>query len=195
MSQHHPLSSEIPSEFPVAQAIRERRTIRQFKSDPVSQELLLSLLDTANWAPNHGMREPWRFIQYMGEARRLFSNAVIGAMSVDERRRNEEQKLKDYMTIPVHLIVVMEEDSRNKQWMEDVGAVSSWIQCFQLAAWERGLGVVWKTNGFLSAPSFREAVGVERGEKIIGVLHVGYPEHIPAPRPRTRAIEKLTIHE
>ncbi|WP_339273937.1 nitroreductase [Paenibacillus sp. FSL W8-0426] len=179
---------------PVAKAIKERRSIRQFKSDPVSQDMLLSLLDTANWAPTHGLREPWRYIQFSGDSRHIFTEAVLDALSADDRRRVEESRRAEYMTIPVHLVVVMKEDSRPKQWIEDFGAVCSWVQCFQLAAWEQGLGVVWKTNAYQFAPSFREMAGVQPGERVVGVLHIGYPEVVPKPRPRTAAEEKLTIY-
>lgn len=184
-----------PLSSPVALAIRERRTIRRFKNTPVAQDLLLSLMNTANWAPNHGLREPWRFIQYSGAARETFTEAVLGAMSKEERLKAESQRRSEYMTIPVHLIVVMPEDPRQKQWTEDFGAACSWIQTFQLAAWEQGLGVVWKTNPYMFTPYFREAVGVSPGEKIVGVLHIGYPDVIPPARPRTAAEDRLTVHE
>lgn len=183
-----------PNRYPVAETLRNRRTIRQFKSDPVSYELLLELLNIANWAPNHGLREPWRFILYRNEARAEFTEAVMRAMSADERARLETQKRADYAKIPYHLVVAMKEDPRQKQWDEDYGAVCCWIQSFQLAAWERGLGVVWKTNSFVYSPHFREAVGVLAGEKVVGVLHIGYPELVPEPRPRSSAEDKLTVH-
>ncbi|MBP1993669.1 nitroreductase family protein [Paenibacillus eucommiae] len=187
----------IKSEHPykVAEVIRSRRTIRQFKAEPVSQELVLELLNVANWAPNHGRREPWRYIQYKGEARAQFAEAVIGSFTAEEKIKYAEHRLKYYMEIPIHLIIVMKEDPRQKQWDEDFGAVCCWIQTFQLAAWERGLGVVWKTNTYIYAPAFREAVGVEAGEKIVGVLHVGYPEIIPGAQPRTAAENRLIVHD
>ncbi|MNI23321.1 putative NAD(P)H nitroreductase YdjA [compost metagenome] len=181
--------------YAMAKLIKERRTIRQFKSDPVSLELLLELLNVANWSPNHGLREPWRFILYHQEARRTFTEAVLGSMSAEDKDKYSEQRIKDYMQIPMHLIVLMKEDPRQKQWDEDYGAVCSWIQCFQLAAWERGLGVVWKTNTFVYSPAFRYAVGVQPEEKVVGVLHIGYPALIPEPRPRTAAEHQLIIHE
>ncbi|WP_239551479.1 nitroreductase family protein [Paenibacillus elgii] len=51
----------------IAQTIRERRSIRAFNRTPVPQDLVLQLLNDAVWAPNHGLREPWRFI-YVGSA-------------------------------------------------------------------------------------------------------------------------------
>lgn len=46
----------------VAKTIRDRRSIRTFNRTPVSRELVFQLLNDAVWAPNHGLREPWRFV-------------------------------------------------------------------------------------------------------------------------------------
>jgi nitroreductase len=179
----------------MAALIKARRSIRQFKSDPVSMELLTALLNVAVWAPTHGVREPWRFILYKDEARETVAQAVINALSAEEKERYGKGKLDYFMNIPMHLIVVLREDPRQRQWDEDFAAVCCWIQNFQLAAWEEGVGIVWKTNPFIYHPAFREAVGIRAGEKIIGLLHIGYPEKIPEPRPRTDVIQYLTIHD
>lgn len=42
---------------------------------------------------------------------------------------------------------------------------------------------------------FRAALGVQPGEKIVGVLHVGYPQKVPAAQPRISAADRLTIIE
>lgn len=180
--------------YPMAQLIRSRRTVRQFRDQAVPMPLLLELLDTANWAPNHGLREPWRFVLYKGEARSAFADAVIGALSAEDKQKYGQQRREAYMQTPVHLIVVMKEDPRQKQWDENFAAVCCWICSFQLAAWERELGVVWKTNPYMYVPAFRDAVGIKDGEKVVGVLHIGYPDIVPDPRPRTSAEDRLIVH-
>lgn len=177
----------------IAHLIKERRTIRDFKSDPVSNELLLELLNVAVWAPNHGNRQPWRFILYKGEGRVTFADAMVQTYSAEDRKRYGESKWKYLMEVPAHLVVILKEDPRQKQWDEDYGAVCALIQNFQLAAWEQGLGVVWKTNNYSYDPRFHQAVGLQPGEKIVGVLHIGYPETVPAKQPRKAAEEMLTI--
>ncbi|MBW7473371.1 nitroreductase [Paenibacillus oenotherae] len=180
---------------PAAAVIKARRTIRQFKSDPVSMELLMQLLNVAVWAPNHGVREPWRFILYKNEARTELAEAMLEALSAAEREQYGDGKRNYFNHIPLHLLVVMKEDPRPRQWEEDYAAVCCWIQNFQLAAWEEGIGVVWKTNPFIYDPRFRARTGVAAGEKIVGLLHIGYPELIPEPRPRTDAAHYLTIRD
>ncbi|WP_281169575.1 hypothetical protein [Paenibacillus harenae] len=64
-------------------------------------------------------------------------------------------------------------------------------------AWNRGIGVVWKTNEYNWDPRFRKAIGVQPGEKVVGALHMGYysPDNIPQPRPRKKAEQLITWHK
>ncbi|MEE8413191.1 MAG: nitroreductase family protein [Dehalococcoidales bacterium] len=45
----------------LAQVIKERRSIRKWQDKPVPEELLLSAIELATWAPNNGNRQNWRF--------------------------------------------------------------------------------------------------------------------------------------
>lgn len=186
--------SEVKPIGTVAALIKDRRTIRDFKQDPVSDELLLQLLNVAVWAPNHGNRQPWRFILYKGEGRRTLADAMLLSYDDDEmREKHGKPKWRDFMGIPAHLVVILKEDSRQKQWDEDYGAVCALIQNFQLAAWEQGLGVVWKTNNYNYEEGFQRVVGLAADEKIVGLLNIGYPASIPKVQPRQAAEEMLTI--
>lgn len=177
----------------IAKTIKERRTIRTFKCDPVSDELLLELLNVAIWAPNHENRQPWRFLLYKGEGRSALADAMVQTYSAEDRERYGKRKREYFLEVPAHLVVVLKEDPREKQWDEDYAAACALIQNFQLAAWEQGVGVVWKTNHYNYDSKFREAIGIQPGEKIVGVLHIGYPEIIPSVQKRTPAEELLTI--
>lgn len=188
-------SLQMQGEASVADLIRERRTVRLFKKDPVAYDLLIELLNLAVWAPNHEFREPWRFILFQGEARKHFAEAMVSTYDSEEREMYGERKQRYLESVPAHLIVIMKEDPRHKVWEEDYAATCSLIQNFQLAAWERGLGVVWKTNHYSYDPNFRQSVGVKPGEKIVGVLHIGYPDVVPKARPRTPAEELLTVFQ
>ncbi|MBD2848467.1 nitroreductase [Paenibacillus sp. IB182496] len=177
----------------IAQLIKARRTVRRFTDDPVTVEQLTELLDVAVWAPNHNLREPWRFIAYTGEGRRVFTDAVFDTYTADERQKYGEARRTEFLTTPLHVIVILREDPRQKQWDEDFAAVCCLLQNLQLVAWEEGIGMVWKSNPYMYNPKFREAIGVQPGEKIVAVLHIGYPRIIPKAAPRTPAAEMLTV--
>lgn len=178
---------------PVAKAIQERRTIRQFNEQPVDPSLLIALLNIAVWAPTHGNRQPWRFIMYLGEGRRAFARAVVNTYRTRDQLKHTAAKLAYYETTPAHLVIVMSEDERKKQREEDFAAVSSLIQNFQLAAWEQGLGVVWKTNNYLHDEQFRQFADISDKESIAAILHIGYPRIYPEPQTRRQAEEQLII--
>ncbi|RST77409.1 nitroreductase [Siminovitchia acidinfaciens] len=176
----------------IADVIRNRTTVKTgFIDKEVSQDLVLSLLEDAVWAPNHKNREPWRFIFVSGERKDAFIDAVLEcqepAKHASTRRKFEE--------VPAFLVTVMNADPRQKVWEEDFAATSCLLQNFQLLAWEKELGVCWKTPVHIHDPKFRSAIGVEPGEKIVGVLHIGYfDKEITArrKRERTNPAEKMT---
>jgi nitroreductase len=179
----------------IEQTIRNRRTIKSFKKEAISPEVIVELLNVAKWAPNHKLTEPWRFQLYVNEGKEKFIQAFVNAQPKVNGEVSEKAKLNAqyYRDIPAHLFVIMPEDPRQKRWDEDYGAISALIQNFQLAAWERGIGMIWRTNDWIYDPAFREAIGVSAGEKIVGTLMIGYPEHIPAASPRTDIRERMTI--
>ncbi len=179
----------------IEQAIMNRRSIKRFKKDAIDPEIIVALLNVAKWAPNHKLTEPWRFQLYVGAGKERFIEAYLGAQPKVDGKLTEKARLNAqyYRDIPAHLIVIMPEDPRQKQWDEDYGAVSALIQNFQLAAWERGIGMIWRTNDYIYQPAFREALGVKPGEKIVGTLMLGYPEHVPAPVERADIRERIAI--
>ena len=73
---------------------------------------------------------------------------------------------------------------------EDVCATASAITLVLLAATELGLASYWRTPGSLRTARGREAVGVPRGERVLGLIHLGPPAREPAPRERG-AVEQV----
>ncbi|MDF2663965.1 MAG: nitroreductase [Paenibacillus sp.] len=182
----------------IEKTIRERRTVNQFSGEPVSTDLIMELLDAAVWAPFHSRREPWRFLLFVGDGRKRFSDAVLSTYTDEKREQYGEKVAEVYCTgVPVHLVVLIEEEPRPKEWEEAFSAASALIQNLQLLAWERGIGVVWKTNDYNWSPLFRDAVGVKPGQKVVGTLHMGYFDKTKArrPKPRTPVSELLTLIE
>ncbi|GGF62777.1 nitroreductase [Paenibacillus albidus] len=178
----------------ISAAIKERRSVKLFRQEPLPKGLLEELLNVAVWAPNHGLREPWRFIAFEGEGAKFLGEAAFSFVKRAAADPDFAVKRKEYISnIPLTLIVVMPEDPRQREWDEDYAAVSALVQNFQLAAWEKGVGTIWKTDPYIYAPEFRSRIGVKPGEKIVAMVHAGYPEAIPASRPRTEASRLLTV--
>lgn len=180
----------------VREAIIQRRSIKVFNGQPVEREALLSIIDDAVWAPNHQLRQPWRFIVACGEELNELYDVLkeFGIPKWKELSEDTlEKQMRKYTTPGGYVFVIVPEDVRQKERLEDYAAASMLVQNVQLLAWDRGIGSCWKTPGFLDNPKFREAIGVKTGERIISMLQVGYFDEMPKPRERKGAEELVTI--
>ncbi|HLR79758.1 MAG TPA: nitroreductase [Bacillota bacterium] len=173
----------------LAKIIRERRSVKKGYTDQkVTEEVVRELLDDAIWAPTHGMRQPWRFI-FVDEDHKADFAKKIASTYPEERQENRENFLNEPNA---YLVVIMDEPEKQKQWDENYGATAAMIQNFWLLAWERKLGVVWRTNPHIYDPKVKEILNVSDHEKIVGFLHLGYFEEIPEKKERIPVDEKFS---
>jgi len=49
-------------------AVKERRSIRKFKSEPVPRELIRGILEQARWSPSWGNTQAWEFYVVTGQS-------------------------------------------------------------------------------------------------------------------------------
>ncbi|WP_431028865.1 nitroreductase family protein [Lysinibacillus sp. LZ02] len=179
----------------IREAIMNRRSIKLFNGQPVDREDLLTIIDDAVWAPNHGNREPWRLVVACGpELAQL--HELLRDLAVPKWRELTAEELENQMkkfTLPGgYAFVIVPEDVRQKERLEDLGAASSFIQNMQLLAWDKGIGACWKTPPFLDAPKFREALKVAPGERVIAMLQFGYFDELPKAKARKTAEQIVT---
>ncbi|MCD6432115.1 nitroreductase family protein, partial [Candidatus Bathyarchaeota archaeon] len=69
----------------VLEAIKGRRSIRAFKSQAVSTEIVEKLIDAARWAPSAGNIQPWEFIIVRNpEIKRNLAKAALNQSFIEE---------------------------------------------------------------------------------------------------------------
>ncbi|WP_342566232.1 nitroreductase family protein [Paenibacillus sp. FSL R7-0345] len=156
----------------IVEIIKTRRSVKQFKSDPVSEGDLLSWLEAASYAPNHRMNEPWEILMIGTETRAALKHKT------------------DFGGAPVVLALLSKSAATPFERDENVMAVSCFAQNFLLAAHEAGAGAYWASLGAL--PHNRIILGVPEDYDVIGVFGIGYPAEIPPLKPRTPVTSKIT---
>src|SRR4030043_1076494 len=114
---------------PVIETIKTRRSVRQFKKEPVSDDLLNQVLESALWAPSGKNNQPWKF-------------AIIR----DSVLKRSLATLTHYGSIiqnaPVCIAVFLDH-SRVYDRTKDVQAIGASIQNMLLTLHAMGLGAVW----------------------------------------------------
>jgi nitroreductase len=149
-----------------------RRTHKAFGPEPVDRGTVLELLELARFAPNHYLTQPWRFRVLGPEALARLKQA--GGPS-------EAAKLERAPTLIVASAALGGDLVQDE---EDVCATAAAVLLVLLGATERGLASYWRTPGILRTPPGREALGIPRGERVLGLIHLGRPVREPAPRER-----------
>lgn len=175
----------------VLEAILSRRTIYEFRPDPIPEESIWRILEAGIWAPNHRLTQPWRFI-VVGETTRsalaqaLIENSTLpptsDAAAIDKAREQIRRKVSSQ---PVLIAVACAIEGDVAQQTEDLAAVCAAIQNMQLAAWAEGIGSHWNTGRVTRLPETDLLLGLsEHNERLAGFLYLGYPAKVPDPAER-----------
>ncbi|WP_256992257.1 nitroreductase family protein [Paenibacillus sp. XY044] len=132
-----------------------------YSDQPVRESHILDLLNVAVWAPNDGLREPWRFI-FIGSG----NTGIMSGM--------QEQA-------PAYLILVIKEDRDPHKREEDFAAASCLMQNFYLLAQESKLHVRMTMNDWIYDRISAQRFGVHKDERVVAVLEMGYLEQTIMP--------------
>jgi len=169
----------------VLEAIKGRRSIRAFKSQDVSEEIVEKLVDAARWAPSAGNIQPWEFIIVRKlEIKRRLAEAALGATFIEEA--------------PVVIVVCANENrsfegygmrGKNLYCLQDTAAA---IQNLHLVAYSLGFGTCWV--GAFREEKAREILKVPQGIRPIAIIPIGYPAEAPSSRSR-RPVSQIVHHE
>ena len=145
----------------VDDAIRSRRTSKEFGAEPLPRETLDELLELARYAPNHRLTQPWRF-RALGPETLARLKAAAGA--------TEAEKLARAPTLVLASCVLTGDPVQDD---EDLHATAAAVTIVLLAAESRGLASYWRTPGVLRTAPGRAAVGLPDGERVVGLIHLG----------------------
>jgi nitroreductase len=178
------------------EAIRNRRSIRQFTDRAVSREQIERILDAATAAPNHRLTQPWRFYVLGPEARKAYGE-TLGARKAKKiedpvaARALIDKVAATEMALPAMIAVSMTLDENAEVREEDYAATMMAAQNLMLAAHADGLGTHLRTGAVMDDPRTRSALGVPAGERIIATIQLGEPAATPEAKAR-RPVSEVT---
>ena len=173
-----------------------RRDVRQFRRDPIPDEVLDELLTTATLAPSVGLSEPWRFVLVEDVHRRAVIRSSFLKVNADalagycgERARlYSSLKLEGLDQAPLHLAVFCDEHTsqghglgqRTMPETLSYSVVAS-IQTLWLAARANGIGLGWVS--ILDPLEVKKTLEVQDWWSLVAYLCLGYPE-AESPQPK-----------
>jgi nitroreductase len=191
----------------VMEAIRRRRSIRKFKSTPLTKLQLDNLMEAARLAPSGCNVQPWRFIiirnvklkQRLQEAAfglQFIAQAPVvivccGDLRSWKKTKEHTEEILQTLETPLNKAckkALMERVERavqadvNERIPTTLMNVAIAIEHIVLEAVELGLGSCWVR--IFDAESVRDLLALPRYFYVVALLPIGRPDEQPDPRPR-----------
>jgi 5,6-dimethylbenzimidazole synthase len=168
---------------------RWRRDVRHFRTDPLPEGVLESLVAEAACSPSVGYSQPWRFVRVQSERCReaviaSFERANAQALAGyrgDDAALYAKLKLAGLREAPEHLAVFCDTSTSTgkglgQNTMPQTLAYSATmaVYTFWLAARARGVGAGWVS--ILEPDLVRKTLEVDAAWDLVAYLCVGYPQ-------------------
>jgi len=143
------------------ETIRTRRSIRSYKSDPVPEELVTSVLEAGQWAASASNSQPWGFVVFTDpEVKRSVTRCFLYGWFLEEA--------------PVGIAIAVDPGGSSCPVQDGSLAVGNMM----LAAHALGLGTCWINPG-LNDDGVKELLGIPGSWQLICALSLGYPAESP----------------
>lgn len=184
-------------------AIKERRSCRDFLSDPINPETIEKILEAASFAPSPLNMQPWQFI--------VITKQEVKDEIFKEAERCRDWAVKDcgqkwaggykvdFIKSAPALIAVTGDPKKTGVdfFMKEGGSVgyqyacAAAIQNMILAAHALGLGSLWFT--FFDKKNIVKILGIEENKTLISIVCLGKHSAEPAAIPR-KPVKEKTIY-
>jgi len=173
---------------------RSRRSVRRFRTDPVSRDDIIRVLDLARLSPSAANSQPWEFVVVEDPAMRQKVARSAATLFAQGRRHdpsfNWSISVQPFLAQAPVLIVVLGDRRmieaypsllRGNVLLRQSLAIS--VYGLQLAAASLGLATAWGTlQGGRPEEEIRELLGVPAAFTIDHIVPLGYADEIEGAR-------------
>ena len=159
----------------VLEAIRTRRSVREFTGQEVSGEQIEQILEAGRWAPSGLNNQPWRFV-------------VIRNASLKEQVADCTSYRRTIKEANVLIGVFLDADTMYDR-TKDVQAIGACIQNMLLAIHDLGLGACWMGEILNRRTEVEKLLAVPETYELMVVLAIGHP------KPRERSSSRKSLDE
>ena len=180
----------------VEEAIKNRRSIRQYKPDAVDEQIVEQVLDAARWAPSWANSQCWHFVVVRDlQIKERLANTLFG---ITDRPNRTAESIK---VAPVAIVVCADVGKSGISYREPREPVTDkgeyWymfdaalaMQNLALRAHSLGLGTV--VVGAFDAKEAARVLEVPAGTVVVALTPLGYPNEAPNLRPRKDLAEMV----
>ena len=202
--------------------VKNRRSIRAFKPDPVPDEYIEKILEAARWAPSGINAQPWEFIVVKDKDTRYRIREIIDEnwkrnFDIEKTRvievrhskflKEEHRPVESWQDAPVFIVVCADPRAAQAFMLIDnflplegghnalfFKSIANATLLLNLAAAACGLGSTWISTYSINEFVLKELLGVPIELSVQTIVPIGYPSYKPPPSFR-RELNEIVHYE
>lgn len=193
--------------------VKQRRSFRRFKPEPVPDEYIVKIIEVARWAPSGANSQPWEFIvikkdELKWSIEQLIEEQAVLTRKMDMAGRPDRAAAgAGAVSLDAPVLIMLCGDPRTIEKFPIYTQYQRGRQVFEsslatafiymhLAAASLGLGSRWisATRNFYVQHLTKVILGIPKELEIYDTMALGYPASAPAPR-FVRAREEMVHYD
>lgn len=177
--------------------IADRRSIRKFKSDELSYDQIMAVLESARLCQSGKNRQPWRFMILKDNDKNRVAQMMLHHMENEIEDGRAAQMLgisaEAILQAPVLILIFKDKTDDPIQNEGDTLSVGAAIEHMALTAVDMGIGSLWLRQILCVKDEICNFTGYPHMHLLSG-LALGYADEAPNARPR-KTMDELIIEK
>ncbi len=162
------------------EALRGRRSIREYTGKDVPEKLVRQVIEAATFAPSAKNGQQWRFTVLTGDAKKELTNRFRHELELLCKKIGEENMGSAFGSCSIMEeapVVIMAWNAGEMGWETEKHSVAAAIQNMLLKAHSLGLGSLWIGDIFSAVEALEQHLG--KPWKLLAAVALGYPAYVP----------------
>jgi nitroreductase len=173
-------SSKLAIDMDLDEALRGRRSIREYAPTDVPEDLVRQVIEAATFAPSAKNGQQWRFTVLRGAAKKELTDCFRRELDILCKRIGEENMGSAFGSCSIieeAPYVIMVWNAGEMGWETEKHSVAAAIQNMLLKAYSLGLGSLWIGDIFFTIEALEQHL--DKPWKLLAAVTLGYPAHVP----------------
>ena len=179
--------------------IESRRSTkpRLFNGAKIEDGIVWQILENANWAPNHGLTQPWKYYVFsnagLNELAEFQANLYRQKTPESEFKAEKYERMKTNVLKSSHVIVIGMERQKSEKIpeIEEIEAVACGVQNMALTAAAYGICSFWGSGGVTYTDELKEFLHLGAKDRCLGYLYLGYSDNPTTTSRRNPIAERV----
>ncbi len=180
----------------INEIIKSRRSTkpRFFNGKKIDDSIVWQILENANWAPTHGLTQPWRFKVFTDsglEKLATFQANLYKQLTPEEEFKLEKfERMKTNILKSSHVVIIcmVRQKSEKIPKIEEIEAVACSVQNMALTAQANNICSFWGSGGITYTQELKDFLQLSEKDMCLGYLYLGYSDN-PSTQSRRDSIK------